>query len=68
MAFGDKVRFEGVVCKKASPKALLCVIGGEELWIPASQVDDDSEVFNDGENAEGVLVISEWIAKQKGLL
>lgn len=62
------VRVEDVVCKKATEKALLCVIGGEEYWIPISQVDDASEVFDDRDNAEGVLVITEWLAQQKGLL
>ena len=62
------VEFEGVTCKKETDKALLCVIDGEEHWIPKSQVDDDSEVFNDGDNSTGKLVVSEWIATQKGLV
>jgi hypothetical protein len=62
------VRFEGAVCTKATEKALLCVVNGEEVWIPQSQIADESEVFDDTDNAEGTLVVSEWIATQKGLI
>lgn len=55
-------------CKRETPKALLCEIEGDEYWIPKSQIHDDSEVYDAGENREGVLIVSEWIAKQKGLL
>jgi len=33
-------------------------------WIPKSQVDDDSEVYKDGD--EGTLIVTQWIAEQKG--
>lgn len=56
------------VCKRATPKALLVEIDGDEHWIPKSQIHDDSEVYDADENSEGTLVITEWIAKQKGLL
>lgn len=46
--------------------AVLCEIDGEQIWIPKSQIDDDSEVWENGQ--EGVLVMTEWIAEQKGLL
>jgi hypothetical protein len=36
---------------------------GEQVWIPKSQIHDDSEVYKRG--TEGVLVISEWIVEQK---
>lgn len=62
------VSFENVVCKKATAKALLVVIDEEEYWIPVSQVHDDSEVWDDEKNNEGKLVVTEWIAQQKGLL
>ena len=62
------VSFEGVVCKKATAKALLVEIDGEDYWIPLSQIHDDSEVFDDDKNADGKLVVTEWIAQQKGLV
>lgn len=36
-----------------------------EIWIPKSQIHDDSEVFE--ANTEGRLVLSEWICNQKDL-
>ena len=59
--------FDDVVCKRATDKALLVVIEGDEFWIPQSQIHEDSEVFDDGEHSTGVLVVTEWIAQQKGL-
>ena len=41
---------------------------GRDMGIPQSQIDDDLEVYNDGESSEGTLIITEWIAKQKGLI
>lgn len=42
---------------------------GEEVWIPNSQIDDDSEIWNESEKGEeGKLVISEWLATKKGWL
>lgn len=55
-------------CLKSTSKALLVNVDGEEMWIPKSQIHDDSEVFDDDEHSQGTLVISEWIAEQKGLL
>ncbi len=60
--------FRNVVCKKETNAALLCEIDGTDYWIPKSHVHADSEVFDDGANAEGKLIISEWIARQKGLV
>ena len=46
--------------------ALCCLIEGEEVWIPKSQIHEDSEVYKEG--TEGTLVITEWIAEKKGLV
>jgi hypothetical protein len=51
---------------KETDAALLCGIDGESVWIPKSQIRDGSEVHEEGE--EGDLVITEWIAKKKGLV
>lgn len=61
------VTIENVYCKHATEKALLVVIAGEEHWMPRSQIHDDSEVWDDMNNDEGKLVITQWIAEQKGL-
>jgi len=33
-------------------------------WIPQSQVDEDSEVYGQGHT--GTLVVSDWLAEQRG--
>ena len=38
-----------------------------EVWIPQSQVHDDSDVYDDEDNAgPGDLVVSGWLADQRG--
>lgn len=66
MAYGDTVDFSNVVAKHETEAAILCVVDGKEVWIPKSQIDDSSEVKEDGD--EGTLVVSEWIAEQKDLI
>lgn len=66
MASWHTVSFLDVIALMATPLALLCNIDGEEIWIPYSQIDDDSEVSEVGD--EGELVITEWFAVQKGLI
>jgi hypothetical protein len=57
---------EDVEAIRETDAALLCLIAGREVWIPKSQIHDDSEVW--GEEQEGTLVIPEWLAKEKGLV
>lgn len=65
--FLEKVEFEDVeVVFVSDAGGVLCKIEGEDVWIPQSQIDDDSECWRAGD--EGKLVISEWIANQKGLI
>lgn len=68
--FVDRVEFYEVVALKDSGKALLCRLDGEhddlEVWFPHSQIDDDSEVYKEG--TSGTLVVSRWIAVEKGLV
>lgn len=58
--------FENVKAIKETDLGLLCEIDGDEHWIPKSQIDDESEVYEEGH--EGTLVVTEWIAKEKGLV
>ncbi len=51
--------------KRETDKALLVVVEGEEVWIPKGQIHDDSEVYRQGDT--GMLIVSLWIAEQKGL-
>lgn len=69
MSRGETISFDGVTCLKETDAALLCRLDdGREIWFPKSQVDDDSEVFDDDSNAAGTLVVTEWVCLQKGLL
>jgi hypothetical protein len=62
----ETVEIEGAECIHQSDKAILVEVGLDKpVWIPHGQVDDDSEVWEKGQ--KGKLVITEWIATQKGL-
>lgn len=60
--------FQNAVCTKQTYKAILVeapeMNDGEEIWIPKSVVDDNSEVYE--EDTEGTLIIKEWFAELKG--
>lgn len=64
--FKDKATFDDVEVVQETEAALLCRIDGKDVWIPKSQIDDDSEVYEKG--TEGELVVSQWIAEQKKLV
>lgn len=63
-----KVEFFDCVCIHSTEKAILVKLPemDKPLWFPQSQIDADSEVWKQGD--EGTLVVSRWIAKQKGLI
>jgi hypothetical protein len=63
--FREKCYIADVNILRSTESAVLCLIENEEIWIPQSQIDDESEVWEEGDN--GTLVISLWIAEQKGL-
>ena len=65
-SFANKAEFDDAVCTLATGAAVRVTIDGKSCWIPQSQIDDDSEVYR--ANDHGKLVISEWIAIQKGLV
>lgn len=62
----NTVSFDDIEVISDSEKAILVNVDGMDCWIPKSQIDDDSEVYEKG--TFGKLVISEWIAKEKGLV
>lgn len=52
-------------CLHETDKALLVDVGEPDgVWVPKSQIHDDSEVYENG--GTGKLVVSKWIAEQKG--
>lgn len=60
----DTVEFDDVTATAETDKALCCLVEGESHWIPKSQVHDNSEVYKKGH--KGRLVVTQWIAEQKG--
>lgn len=65
----DDIRLGNVVALRETGKALMVRIPGarsDEIWIPKKQIRTTSEVLYDGDR--GTLVISHWIAQEKGLL
>lgn len=67
MREGDPtVEFRNVTCKRETDAALLVEIDDKEIWMPKSQISDDSEVT--AEDDVGTLIVSQWIAEQKGLV
>lgn len=67
----DQVTVLGVQCIRATAMAILVLIpsGGSraprEQWIPQSVIDDDSEVFAQGD--VGKLVVKGWWGRKEGL-
>jgi hypothetical protein len=59
----EPATFDGVKCVRATPRAILCLIDGAEVWIPQSVVDDTSEVFEAGN--KGRLVVQAWFARKE---
>lgn len=51
-------------------KALRVQLESEDRprWVPRSQIHDDSEVFDDKDNASGDLVVTKWFAEKEGLV
>lgn len=63
--FKHTYEIENVDCTTETDAAILVMsddIG--EVWVPKSQIDDSSEVC--GEYDSGTLVISEWLAEERG--
>lgn len=48
-----------------SDRGMLVEIGGEEVWLPLSQI-ADHEDYSPGD-CDLTLSVTEWIARQKGL-
>lgn len=60
------VEFEDCEGLRETDMALLCQIDGEEVWIPKSTIDSESDVKEEGD--EGTLIITESIALDKRLI
>lgn len=61
------IRLDVAEITRATEKAFLVVLkGGEEVWLPFSQVRDAEEYEVGMTDVE--MPITEWLAEQKGLL
>jgi len=59
-----EIEVERVV--QETPQAILVKLKtGEQGWVPKAEIHDDSEVF-DKDNGAGTLLVSEWIAVDRG--
>jgi len=64
---GEVESFEPCVAIRETDRALLVRFpDSRELWIPKSQISQDSDLKE--EDDEGTLVVSRWIAEQKELI
>jgi len=59
-----RVAHENTTCKRQTQAAILVTIQGQDVWVPQSAIDDDSEVYREG--TSGRLVIKAWIAQRNG--
>lgn len=63
----ETVAFDDVWIEHETDKAVLCFgIKEHGVWIPKSQVHDNSEIWKKGD--EGTLVITRWWAEKDGLV
>jgi hypothetical protein len=61
----DTVEIHDVFVEAETAKAILCVIENEEFWVPKSQIHDNSEVYEKGQ--DGTLIVTSWWAEKEGL-
>ena len=58
-----EVDIDGI--KIETEKAILAIIDDEEIWLPKSQIEYDTDLELDQVK---VVEVTEWIAEQKGLI
>ena len=66
----EKYHIQSCTILKETAKAILveCPDFEEDVWIPKSQVDDASEVWEDSADGRGpgTLVVNRWFANKQG--
>jgi hypothetical protein len=62
----DPVNLGQAECTHETDLAIKCTVDDmdEPVWIPKSQIHDNSEVYKKGH--EGDLIVTSWLAKQQG--
>jgi hypothetical protein len=68
MTSGSKEPYEveDVRVRTETRTALLVAVGPRLIWVPKSQILEESEVWGEGD--EGTLVIPEWLAIERGIV
>ncbi|GMV17970.1 MAG: hypothetical protein AMXMBFR56_61940 [Polyangiaceae bacterium] len=68
MRWGEvEVAYLNARCEAETAKALLCHLEtGEDLWVPKSLVQSDSQVTKRGD--EGELAVPLWFCEKEGVL
>jgi len=62
----DTTEVEVTRVVRETERALLVEVEGEEVWVPKSVIDDDSEVYSVKSGA-GTMVVRRWWAENAGL-
>lgn len=62
----EEVEVQGVTVLRESERALRVRWGSSEEWFPKGQIRSRSECQHDGDR--GLLVVTRWIAEQKGMV
>jgi hypothetical protein len=65
MGTEEQVAFDDVEGLAETPLAVLCAVGGREVWVPRSVMRKGTQV--DGRETSGTLVVPRWFALEKGL-
>jgi hypothetical protein len=65
MGASNYIHLEVERIKKVTANAMLCVIDGDDVWLPLSQVSDEED-YDEGDTNVTVS-ITEWLADQRGL-
>lgn len=61
----DQVEIQVDKLIRQTDNAALCLIDGEEIWLPWSQIDPGSDIEKDGDSGRAYIPV--WLAREKGL-
>jgi hypothetical protein len=68
MKDGDEpVEYDCVEVLHETERAWLCNVDGSEVWIPKSQLLDDSDPLEAGTDGVFTIVVPMWLAVEKGI-
>ena len=63
----ENVSIEVEKVKVETDKAILVIVEDEEVWVPKSQIHEDSEVYSLKSGKDGgTLVVTQWFGQKAG--